>query len=169
MAYSLAQALLALESIESTALTPQALTDLVKQISVEASGSVTVFYGGKINGVDSASVIEAMVDAGDDIRVLDKSPVGQFLKSQQFLVAAGRASRLSPQEIVDLVDDNYRGVQTDWLYDAKHGPWASASKNFAAATTGEVRLLIKTDHHEHDRPQRERQWTCQRADRQQRS
>lgn len=45
MAYSLDQARILLQSTE---LTPQALLNLVKQISVEASGSVTILYGGNL-------------------------------------------------------------------------------------------------------------------------
>ena len=45
MTYSLSGAL---EHRKATELTPQALTNLAKQVSIEASGAVTVLYGGKL-------------------------------------------------------------------------------------------------------------------------
>lgn len=64
MAYSLDEAKLLLQTTE---LTQQALINLVKQISVEASGTTTIFYGGNLpDGANASAVIGKMVAAGDD-------------------------------------------------------------------------------------------------------
>jgi Ca2+-binding RTX toxin-like protein len=143
MPLSLSQAF---DALRTTELTPQALANLVKNISVEASGSVTIFYGGKtIDGADTTQVVSKMMAAGDDIRVLDKSAAGLFLKSQEFLTAAGKASGLSGAQLEAFVDSSLgKNPATDWFYaaDSNTSPWAAASKNFAQATTGEVRLLV---------------------------
>jgi hypothetical protein len=52
MPYSLDQAKLLLQSTE---LTQQALTDLMKKVSIEATGSVTIFYGGRLPDNSSAT------------------------------------------------------------------------------------------------------------------
>ena len=63
MPYSLSQAL---ELLKTTELTPQALVNLAKQVSIEASGAVTVFYGGNLpDGKPAGDSITAMVTAKD--------------------------------------------------------------------------------------------------------
>ena len=71
MTYSLSEAF---ELLKTTELTPQALTNLAKQVSIEASGAVTVLYGGKLpDGSFASDAITSMVKNGDDIRVIDKN------------------------------------------------------------------------------------------------
>ncbi|MFG6417381.1 hypothetical protein ACG02S_26200 [Roseateles sp. DC23W] len=143
MTYSLGQAKILLQSIERT---PQALLGLVKQISVEASGSFTVFYGGRLPDDTSATAaVGRMLDAGEDIRVIDKTPAGKFLLSTEFLQAAGEASGLSGIDLQRFIAGQLgKNPATDWIYESNvnTGPWAAASKNFADATTGEMRLLV---------------------------
>ena len=143
MPYSLDQAKVLLQTTERT---PQALLNLVRQISVEATGSITVFYGGNLpDGSNATAVIGKMVEAGEDIRVIDRTPVGKFLLSPEFLAAAGQASGLSGDDLDLFVRGELgKNPATDWIYsaDINSGPWAAASKNFAAATTGEVRLFV---------------------------
>ena len=141
MPYSLDQALLLLQTTE---LTPQALTNLAKQVSIEAQGAVTVLYGGKLpDGTYASDAITAMVTHGEDIRVIDKSPAGMFLASRDFKIAAAKASGLTGSDITKFVSNEYTGPATNWLFstDTTTSPWAEASKRFAQATTGEVRLL----------------------------
>ena len=142
MAYSLSQAF---DLLTTTDLTPQALANLAKQVSIEASGAVTVLYGGKLpDGTSASDAITAMVRNGDDIRVIDKSPAGQFLSSEEFRLAAAKASGLSNAEVTLFLQGKYTGTATNWLYstDINTSPWADASRRFAEATTGEVRLMV---------------------------
>ncbi len=89
MPYSLDEAKLLLQTTDRT---PQALLNLVKQISVEATGAVTGLYGGLLpDGSRAADVVAKMVAAGEDIRVIDNAPVGKFLSSPDLLAAAGQA------------------------------------------------------------------------------
>lgn len=141
MPYSLDQALLLLQTTE---LTPQALTNLAKQVSIEAEGAVTVLYGGKLpDGSSAGDAITSMVRNGEDIRVIDKSAAGRFLSSDEFKTAAAKASGLSGADVAKFVEGTYSGTATNWLFstDTTTSPWADASKRFAQATTGEVRLL----------------------------
>ena len=75
----------ALNTLNSTPATTEALMELVNQISIEAGGSVTVFYGGAISEqLRSDQIIQAMIDNGEDIRVIDKSAAAAFLESNEF-------------------------------------------------------------------------------------
>lgn len=145
MTYSLSEAF---ELLKTTELTPQALTNLAKQVSIEASGAVTVLYGGKLpDGSFASDAITSMVKNGDDIRVIDKTPLGNFLTSDEYKFAAAKASGLSDADAIKFVENKYTGRALDWLYstDINTSPWADASKRFAEATTGEVRLLVGSD------------------------
>lgn len=71
--------------------TTTALGDLVAHVSTYATGSVTVFYGGKIDGIDAGEAVQAMLRDGADIRVLDKTEAFSFLNSRDFRSAAAQA------------------------------------------------------------------------------
>jgi RTX calcium-binding nonapeptide repeat (4 copies) len=108
--------------------TTQQLTDLVKLVSLDAAagfsqGNVTLLYSGSINGVSSTQYIGQLIKDGADIRVIDKTHVGQFLADPAFATA-------------------WRNISTEAaLYHGSTGPWAQASGRFVADTVGEVRLL----------------------------
>ena len=84
MTFSLDQALVELTNLtNSGSVTPEALLNLSRQVSVDASGSITVLYSGKMpDGTTSTSkAIQDMLASGLDIRVIDNSPVAKFLQS----------------------------------------------------------------------------------------
>lgn len=96
-------------------------------------GSVTLFYSGPVNGVGSGTLIDNMMQKGADIRVIDKTQAGVFLKSEEFDRAFTRLTKaMTPAEAK---------AAGNLLFDAKTGPWAEASRRFAADTVGEVRFL----------------------------
>ena len=96
MPYSLSQTL---DLLKTTELTPQALANLASQVSIEASGAVTVLYGGRLpDGSSASAAVTAMVANGDDIRVIDKSPAGRFLSSDDFKAAAAKVSGLTKRK-----------------------------------------------------------------------
>ena len=127
---TLAQAFDELAAITATGktYTTKQLMDLVGRVSLDAApgytqGKVTVLYSGQINGVSSTDYIKAMVKNGEDIRVIDKTQVGQFLANDEFKKAWLKISTEAE------------------LYHGSNGPWAKASGRFVADTAGEVRLL----------------------------
>jgi Ca2+-binding RTX toxin-like protein len=123
----------------SSYATADALLKLVREVSVESSGAVTVLYSGKISeGVWSTDVIDAMRAAGDDVRLIDKTEAAAFLQSDEFLGALGRTQGVS---LAQMQDRDFRHPVKNWLFDAKIGPWADTSARFVEATVGEVRVL----------------------------
>ena len=140
MAYdTLGEALEALATLTSSGDALKAdLLNLVKQVSVEAEGAVTVLYSGKVDGVGSGDIIKAMLANGEDVRVLDESAAGTFLKSAQFRAKVAEAFGIT---LIEFNSDGYSGPATNWLNDATNGPWADASKRFAEASSGDIRVI----------------------------
>lgn len=58
------------------------------------------------DGFSATKFVGMMVDAGEDIRVLDKSAAGKFLASEEFTTAVGEAWGLTRAEILDLSEGN---------------------------------------------------------------
>ncbi|MDP2974721.1 MAG: hypothetical protein Q8N45_00780, partial [Anaerolineales bacterium] len=127
---TLAQALTKLDELkDSGKVTTTKLMDLAAQVSLDTApgftqGSVTLLYSGTINGVSSTDYIKDMIAQNADIRVIDKTNVGQFLADNEFV----KAWKLA-------------GGTVDQLSHGTDGPWAKASGRFVADTVGEVRLL----------------------------
>lgn len=90
---TLAQALIALDDLKDTGrVSITSLMELAAQVSLDTAptftqGSVTLLYSGTINGVSSTDYIGKMIEQGADIRVIDKTNVGQFLGDGEFLRA----------------------------------------------------------------------------------
>jgi hypothetical protein len=121
--------------------TPETLRALAAQVDADATGRLTVLYSGPAaNGVWSTQVIDAMVEAGEDVRVINKSQAAQFLTSDDFYHALANAYEID--DFRPLVEGTYRGPATAWLYHPEHGPWADASGRFADATKGEVVAIV---------------------------
>jgi hypothetical protein len=84
------QALDELAKLQATGkVTTKKLMELAAQVSLDATpgftqGSVTVLYSGTINGVSSTDYIGEMIRQNADIRVIDKTHVGQFLADKKF-------------------------------------------------------------------------------------
>jgi len=120
--------------------TAEQLRKLVTQVDADTSGKLTVLYSGPAaKDIWSTDVINAMVDAGEDVRVINKSEAAKFLGSRDFYNAVADAYDI---DVDKLVDGSYRGPASDWLYHPTQGPWADASARFADATKGEVRAIV---------------------------
>lgn len=116
------------------------LRELAAQVDADAPGRLTVLYSGPAaKNIWSTDVITAMVDAGEDVRVINKSEAAKFLESREFYNALADAYDV---DVDKLVDGSYRGPATEWLYHPTEGPWADASGRFADATHGEVRAIV---------------------------
>jgi hypothetical protein len=121
-------------------VTPETLRSLAAQVDADASGKLTVLYSGPAaNGVWSTEVINAMTEAGEDVRVINKSQAAQFLTSDDFYHAIAKTYDIP---FKDLSEGTYRGPASVWLYHPEHGPWADASARFADATKGEVVAIV---------------------------
>ena len=87
------QALDELAKLQATGkVTTKKLMELAAQVSLDTApgftqGSVTVLYSGTINGVSSTEYIGDMIKQNADIRVIDKTNVGQFLADDEFYKA----------------------------------------------------------------------------------
>ena len=116
------------------------LLNLARQVSVEVNGSITVLYSGMMpdGSTHTSKIVEDIIASGQDIRVIDKSPVNTFLKSDEFLNAVAQHYNIS---LDDMKNDNFKHPAKDWLFDAQNGPWADASKRFADASSGDIRVI----------------------------
>ncbi|MGN7918061.1 peptidoglycan-binding protein [Lysobacter sp. 22409] len=118
---------------------PEQLRQLAAQVDADSPGQLTVLYSGPTaKGVWSSDVIDSMVEANEDVRVINKSEAAKFLKSRDFFSAVADAYDIP---VRPLIDASYRGPAADWLYHPTEGPWADASARFADKTVGEVRAI----------------------------
>lgn len=119
---------------------PESLRWLAARVDADAPGKLTVLYSGPTTKeIGSSDVIRAMTTSSEDVRVIDNSPAAKFLQSEDFYHAVAKTYDLT--DFRPLAEGTYRGPATDWLYDAKTGPWADASARFVDATRGEVRVI----------------------------
>jgi hypothetical protein len=82
-------------------VTPETLRSLAAQVDADASGKLTVLYSGPAaNGVWSTEVINAMTEAGEDVRVINKSQAAQFLTSRDFYSALAQAYEIRPKPLI---------------------------------------------------------------------
>jgi len=127
--------------------TKEALLALAQQVSLDAAegyvqGSLTVLYSGQVtSAIHSSDVISAMVANGDDVRIIDKTQISQFLQSNEFLSALGETEGLTLEQ---MLNRDFRHPIKDWLFDANIGPWADASRRFSTDTVGDVRVVAPT-------------------------
>jgi len=141
MTFNFDQALLELTNLTKWGpATPEALLNLARHVSVDVSGSITVLYSGKMSdGTTSTSkLIQDMLASGQDIRVIDNSPAAYFLNSREFKDAVAKAFGIA---LDDLFDETFSHPAKDWLMDGKNGSWADASKRFAEASSGDIRVI----------------------------
>ncbi|HMV59542.1 MAG TPA: hypothetical protein PKD38_20290, partial [Nitrospira sp.] len=117
--------------------TPGALRNLAAQVAIESPGRVTVLYSGLLGkGISSNILIQGMVAQGEDIRVINRTEVAEFLNSDSFKAAVADAFDVKPADI------EVRGTPAnDFLYEPTKGVWADASARFVAGATGDVRII----------------------------
>ncbi|KXB20745.1 hypothetical protein [Xylella fastidiosa] len=60
--------------------TQEQLRDLINQLDIHSSGSITVLYSGNTaNGVNNSQILQGMLYNGDAIRVIDTTEAARFL------------------------------------------------------------------------------------------
>ncbi|ALR01933.1 hypothetical protein [Xylella fastidiosa] len=63
--------------------TQEQLRDLINQLDIHSSGSITVLYSGDTaNGVSNSQILQGMLHNGDAIRVIDTTEAAKFLNIQ---------------------------------------------------------------------------------------
>ena len=138
-------------SIKDRELIKLAILDVVSKTSVHvdhAESKITVLYSGDVNGKKSFDIAADMA-SNSDIRILDKTSAFELLKSQDFQNIQAKAFGYQDY---DAMDTHLKSIHGDSpsIYDTpekkfegdgKSGLWAIISRNFAAETVGEVRIV----------------------------
>lgn len=72
----------------------ESLRALAARVDADAPGRITSLYSGPAaRGTWSTDVVRAMMEMGDDIRVINRSEAAKFLESRGFLRRARRRVR----------------------------------------------------------------------------
>ncbi|WP_140158852.1 calcium-binding protein [Acinetobacter pittii] len=135
---SLDQGLQALNSLTNNGIDvvdKNILRDLVNRVSADAPGSVTVLYSGEVNsevGLKPLSIINAMRNNGDDIRVIMESPAAKLLGD------IGFRSALADSFNVDIDNLDIKDTDANKFLESPDGLWGDVSANFIDATEGKV-------------------------------
>ena len=136
----------------STEAKQQKIFDIAKELSTDTAGSKTVLFSGRLYGrtiKTGDDIAEKIANNISDVRIINKTDVGQFLGSIEFNNAiyatidnydAYKAGNLSPED-VKIVESKVNLIRAQ-LVDPTDGPWAEASKRFVASAKGEVILII---------------------------
>lgn len=127
-------------------VTKESFLNLVRQLSVDATGEITVLYGQPVAtnqygaSVAAGDLVKELVKAGTDVRVIDTTEAAKFLEIFDPVSAN--------QVLIDFLRTNFgdpfvrdgAAIANHLLFDATpdEGAWATSSKNFADATVGEV-------------------------------
>ena len=141
MAYStMTEALDALNALTSTGTTLQAdLLKLASNLSVHAEGAVTVLYSGNVGSKYSGEIIDEMLASGKDIRVIKRTFAYDFMESVAFRTKVADAFGVTFDELNSRAPS--ATVANNWLNHSTDGPWADASRRFAAASSDDIRII----------------------------
>lgn len=139
MTISLYEAFAQLETLTKNDRKPTALElrNLAANVSVDSSGSVTLLYGGTLEGgAGAGSVVKAMADSDPKFRVISNTQAAQLLNSDEFVAAIARAFDTTDLE----VRSNRLNLGNQFL-EATDGLWGDTSVRFIQETKGEVRIM----------------------------
>ncbi|HCN75036.1 hypothetical protein ACWN83_07275 [Pseudolactococcus plantarum] len=123
------------------------LEQLIRQISIDdpiANGNATtVLYSGMVKpGVHSNKIIQEIYNRSD-VRVIDRTHIGQFLLSPEYEIALEAAYI---NTYLDVSPSKLESAIGAYLYGGESrgttGPWAEASKRFAQNTEGSENPLV---------------------------
>lgn len=80
--------------------TREALRELARQVDIDSPGKVTVLYsGGVADRVSAWQVVTAMQEAGEDVRLIDRTEINKFLNSEEFVSATADAHGIRADDI----------------------------------------------------------------------
>jgi hypothetical protein len=115
--------------------TRETLQDLVRGMSVDTPGNVTMLYSGMVNAdVSSNKLALAVARQDKDVRVIDKTEAAKLLSSDEFINAVATAHGTTPKK----VREDYTDPGNKFLFDGKDGLWAATSERFVKDTKTEV-------------------------------
>lgn len=125
------------------------LRALISRLDVQAQGSVTVLYSGRLTpDITSTEIINGMLSAGEDVRVLDKTEAFKFLdvysersRNQQLIETLERVFESDPLESGTKANQFLFGTIGPDGKRIADGAWDIVSAKFAAETVGEVRTI----------------------------
>ncbi|MDR2636202.1 MAG: hypothetical protein LBC08_05175 [Campylobacteraceae bacterium] len=149
------EALLELDSSEfqnlSNELKLQRLEELSKNLSADASGSITILFSGNIDGQRIGDIAADIADKNPDARIISDTEIGKFLGDRKFQETLAETVGIDLNELrkgtvpPDLLSEyNSKLYNTDPSKD-KLGFWSQASKRFVQETKGRVIILIGKD------------------------
>ena len=114
----------------------QKLLDILKQLSVEAEGNVTVLYSGVLgkdaaeNEIYASKLIDKLINEGASIRTIKTTDAARFLDLLENTQLVAALNRLFPG-----ADPTLPGsAANEFLNKGQGGAWATVSGNFVKAT-----------------------------------
>jgi hypothetical protein len=114
---------------------PEAFKDLVRGISVDTPGNVTLLYSGMLNAdVSSNNLALALARQDKDLRLIDTTEAAKFLASDECINAVANIHGTTPKK----VREDYTDPGNKFLFDGKEGLWAATSERFVRYTTTEL-------------------------------
>lgn len=133
----------------STTRSEEDLRALIRRLDVGADGKITILYSGRAaDGVWSTDVIDGLLKAGEDIRVLDKTEAFRFLDvhsqsnpNHELIEALERVFESDPLENGTRANQFLFGTIDEAGKRVPNGAWDIVSAKFASATVGEVRAI----------------------------
>ncbi|OCA58221.1 hemolysin [Xylella fastidiosa subsp. pauca 11399] len=130
--------------------TQEQLRDLINQLDIHSSGSITVLYSGDTaNGVSNSQILQGMLHNGDDIRVIDTTEAAKFLNVDPKDPNSNTALYQKLQQIIGDRPDRWGSPSNQFLFGERtfdgtrlpNGAWDTISARFVNDTVGEVRTL----------------------------
>ncbi|MDR7308817.1 VCBS domain-containing protein, partial [Rhodoferax saidenbachensis] len=116
---------------------------LANQLSIDATGKFTILYSGPLGDLKTMALVNAFIDAHEDIRLIDNTERAEFLKSPDFIQAVANAVTAETDNFTtpENVLSDQSNLGNKFLYDPKEGEWARASDSFSLATKGPIFTL----------------------------
>ncbi|WP_434428578.1 calcium-binding protein [Xylella fastidiosa] len=130
--------------------TQEQLRDLINQLDIHSSGSITVLYSGyTANGVSNSQILQGMLHNGDAIRVIDTTEAAKFLNIEPGDPNRNEALIQKLQQIIGDKPEDMGSRANQFLFGERaadgtrlpNGAWDTISARFVNETVGEVRTL----------------------------
>ncbi|ALR07191.1 calcium-binding protein [Xylella fastidiosa] len=130
--------------------TREQLRDLINQLDIHSSGSITVLYSGDTaNGVSNSQILQGMLYNGDAIRVIDTTEAARFLNVDPTTPNWNKPLYQKLEQIIGGKADKWGSPANQFLFGERaadgtrlpNGAWDTISARFVNDTVGEVRTL----------------------------